>query len=387
MGKINVRVVYCRQVVNANKISLFSVAVGPYTGDMKQEYPHCREVKYHYSGKVSEADCGLVHLSAGMAVLKYYFQRDWQVEGLELGPPMYTYAFYWEDRSYNLYLWYRADGRLDAAYFNVVDSVRLSRGQVEYRDLIVDVLLYPDGSQTVLDRNELTEDIPSGLLEYIKAGEEDIIADLPEVVFQARMFLALRGLDADFKGGLRTQRLRLEPPRPAMAKEVSDYYRRNREFLAPWEPERDERFFTPAAQQENLQQQIEAEDALVFWIRPIDRGVTDRDEADDKNEGLIGFVKFSNIIRGHFQSCFAAYALDKEYCRRGYMSEALEAAIEYLFDFEGLHRVEANVVPENEASLRTAARVGFSNEGLAKSYLCINGRWRDHVRMVLINET
>ncbi|MCF7915004.1 MAG: GNAT family N-acetyltransferase [Spirochaetaceae bacterium] len=359
---------------------------------MEQEYPYCQEVKYHYSGKVSKADCGLVHLSAGMAVLKYYFQKDWQVEGLELGPPMYTYAFYWEDCPYNLYLWYRADGRLDAAYFNVVDSVHLSRGQVEYRDLIVDVLLYTDGTQTVLDRHELTEVIPDGLMEYIKAGEEDIAADAPEVVLRARMFLAQRGLDADFKGGLTTRHLRLEPPRLEMAKEVSDYYRRNREFLAPWEPERDERFFTPAAQQENLRQQIEAGDTLVFWIRPKDSGSIECVSAESDNfaevrHRVIGFVKFSNIIRGHFQSCFASYALDKDYCRRGYMGEALEAAIDYLFGFERLHRVEANVVPENKASLRTAIRAGFSNEGLARSYLCLNGRWRDHVHMVRINET
>ena len=114
---------------------------------MEEKFPKCREVKYHYSGKVSEAECGRVHLEEGMAVLKYYFCSKGKVEELHLGPPMYTYAFYWEDRPYNLYLWYRADGRLDAAYFNVVDSVKLSSGQVEYRDLIVDVLQYPDGSR------------------------------------------------------------------------------------------------------------------------------------------------------------------------------------------------------------------------------------------------
>ena len=123
----DLRVVYCRRLVNRNNFSLFPEADDAYTRSMEQKYPYCREVKYHYSGKVSRADCGLVHLSAGMAVLKYYFQNDWQVEGLELGPPMYTYAFYWEDCPYNLYLWYRADGKLDAAYFNVVDSVHLNR--------------------------------------------------------------------------------------------------------------------------------------------------------------------------------------------------------------------------------------------------------------------
>lgn len=358
----------------------FSLFVAPgvaYTVGMDEELPKCKEVKYHYSGKVWHGDCGRVHLEQGMAVLKYYFLSEWKVEDLHLGPPMYTYAFYWEDRPYNLYLWYRADGSLDAAYFNVVDSVKLSRGQVEYRDLIVDVLLYPDGSRTVLDRHELTDDMPGELLEYIEAAQAELEAGGAEIVARARTFLALRGRDSEYRQGLETARLRLEPPRTGLAEEVSEYYRRNWEFLAPWEPARDARFFTPAAQREILQQQVEAPDILAFWVR-LNAG---------KYAGrIIGFVKFTKIIRGPFQSCYLSYALDGEHGRRGYMSEALEAAIEYLFGFERMHRVEANIVPENEASLRTVAGLGFENEGLSRKYLRINGRWRDHVHMVRLNE-
>ena len=352
---------------------------------MDEKFPECREVKYHYSGRVSEAACGRVYLEEGMAVLKYYFRREWQVEELQLGPPMYTFAFYWEDQPYNLYLWYRADGSLDAAYFNVVDSVKLSRSRVEYRDLIVDVLLYPDGSRSVLDRHELTDDMPAELLDYIEAGQAAVEADGAEIVARARTFLALRGLDGEYRRGLETSRLRLEPPHPDLAEDVCDYYRRNRDFLAPWEPEREVRFFTAAAQREILQQQTEAEDILAFWIRLTDAKVEGA-AAVEAADRIIGFVKFSKIIRGPFQSCFLSYALDGAQVRRGYMREALEAAIEYLFEFERMHRVEANILPENEASLRTVAGLGFADEGLSRNYLRINGRWRDHVHMVRLNE-
>ncbi len=348
---------------------------------MKKGLPQCREIKYHYSGKVSEAECWRVHLEQGMAVLKYYFRTEWQVDELSLGPPMYTYAFYWEDRPYNLYLWYRADGSLDAAYFNVVDSVSAGRERVEYRDLIVDVLLYPDGTQTVLDRHELPDGMSAELMEYIEAGQAEIQRVGTQIVARARTFLALRGLDTEYRRGLDTSRLCLEPPRLELDQEVSDYYQRNWDFLAPWEPEREAVFFTVEGQRELLRQQLEAEDMLVFWIRL-------KPNASTAGAGpLIGFVKFSKIIRGPFQSCYVSYALDREYSRQGYMSEALEAAVEYLFSFERMHRVEANIVPENTASLRTVAGLGFENEGISKSYLCINGSWRDHVHMVRLNET
>jgi len=366
-----------RLVVNTILFFLFAAAVGLYTVNMDEKLPKCREVKYHYSGKIWKADCGLVHLEEGMAVLKYYFRSKWHLEELHLGPPMYTYAFYWEDRPYNLYLWYRADGSLDAAYFNVVDSVRLGREQVEYRDLIVDVLLYPEGTWTVLDRHELTDDMPEDLLDYIEAAQAEVEAGAAEIVARARTFLALRGLDNQYQRGLSSSRLRLEPSRPEQADEVSEYYRRNRDFLSPWEPEREEQFYTAAVQQELLQQQVKSSDILVFWVR--------LNSGDDAGR-LIGFVKFSNIIRGPFQSCYLSYALDGEQTRRGYMSEALEAAIGYLFEFERMHRIEANIVPENEASLRTVAGLGFEDEGISRSYLRINGCWRDHVHMVRLNE-
>lgn len=51
-----------------------------------------------------------------------------------------------------------------------------------------------------------------------------------------------------------------------------------------------------------------------------------------------------------------------------------------------LHRIEANIMPKNKRSLRAAPKSGFYNEGLAYNYLKINGKWEDHIHMVLLND-
>ncbi len=67
------------------------------------------------------------------------------------------------------------------------------------------------------------------------------------------------------------------------------------------------------------------------------------------------------------------------------MTEAVGKVVEYAFDVLGLHRLEANIMPRNKASLRVVEKLGFSEEGLSRKLLLINGRWEDHVRMVKLN--
>lgn len=68
------------------------------------------------------------------------------------------------------------------------------------------------------------------------------------------------------------------------------------------------------------------------------------------------------------------------------MTEALKKGIETAFGPLGLHRIEANIMPKNKASLRVAEKLDFKNEGLSTKYLKINGVWEDHIHMVLLNE-
>ena len=85
-------------------------------------------------------------------------------------------------------------------------------------------------------------------------------------------------------------------------------------------------------------------------------------------------------------SCHLGYKLDNDEINKGYMTEAVEKSIDIIFNEFKLHRIEANIMPRNISSLKVAEKLGFYNEGLAYKYLKINGKWEDHIHMVLLNE-
>ena len=113
-----------------------------------------------------------------------------------------------------------------------------------------------------------------------------------------------------------------------------------------------------------------------FWIFK-------KEEVRDRR--TIGTVALSNIVRGGFQSCHLGYKLDETELRKGYMSEAIRGVVDFAFREIDLHRIEANIIPRNAASLGTVEKLGFYHEGLAVKYLQINGRWEDHIHMVIRN--
>jgi len=175
-----------------------------------------------------------------------------------------------------------------------------------------------------------------------------------------------------------TPRLYLKVPNKTSAGLILDYYLRNRDFLREWEPLRDDDFFTVEYQEKQLQKDagsMENGSLLRLWIFN-----------KEESNRIIGSVAFNNIVRGAFQSCHLGYKLDKEEVNKGYITEALKKGIEIIFNDYKLHRIEANIMPKNEASLRVVEKLGFYNEGLAYKYLKINGKWEDHIHMVLLNE-
>lgn len=106
--------------------------------------------------------------------------------------------------------------------------------------------------------------------------------------------------------------------------------------------------------------------------------------ADDGS--LIGCVHLNEIVHGALESAFLAYFVFEPYQRRGLMSQLLAGVVDRAFDQHGLHRVEANVQPANQASKALVERLGFRLEGFSPRYLKINGRWRDHERYALTVE-
>lgn len=170
--------------------------------------------------------------------------------------------------------------------------------------------------------------------------------------------------------------LTLLPAKPALAKAVLDYYLRNREFLEPFDPLREESFYTLAYQRRALRRDAAMARRREGWAFYITRNA--------EPGKIIGRVVLSGVVWGSFCSCFLGYKLDKDYLNRGYMTRAVHLAVAWGFE-QGLHRIEASIMPRNLPSLRVAEKCGFQNEGTSPQYLQINGRWEDHVRMAKLN--
>lgn len=140
-----------------------------------------------------------------------------------------------------------------------------------------------------------------------------------------------------------------------------------------------ENYFTPEFQKKKLKYEeakIKSKKFLKLWLFL----------KNDSTFCIIGDITFSNIIRGTFQSCILSYKLDREYTKKGYMTETLEKSIEYVFmDFK-LHRIETCIMPRNLDSINLIQKLGFQNEGLSKELLKINDKWEDHLRYSILNK-
>nr|WP_319473754.1 GNAT family N-acetyltransferase [uncultured Sphaerochaeta sp.] len=174
-----------------------------------------------------------------------------------------------------------------------------------------------------------------------------------------------------------TERLLLRTVSISEVKEIQTFLLKNRMFLSPWEPLRDDVFYS----EKSIIQRIEEEILLTSQEKQLSLYLTRKGE-----ESIIGNVTLSNIVRGPFQSCFLGYKLDEEATGRGYMREAVAKIVEIAFKDLRLHRIEANIIPRNKKSIQVVERSGFSFEGISKHYLKINGTWEDHAHYVLLNE-
>jgi ribosomal-protein-alanine N-acetyltransferase len=101
---------------------------------------------------------------------------------------------------------------------------------------------------------------------------------------------------------------------------------------------------------------------------------------------ILGGLNLSQIARGSFQSAFLGYWIGAPYRREGYMSQAIPLFLDHAFGALKLHRIEANICPENKPSIALVQRVGFRCEGLGRRYLKIDGRWRDHEHWTILSE-
>ena len=142
------------------------------------------------------------------------------------------------------------------------------------------------------------------------------------------------------------------------------------DFLAPWEPAWASDHLSRKGFSNRVywaQRAIASGSAVpLFLIRRED-------------QTLLGAITLDHIRRGPAQSGTLGYWVGQPHARQGYMREAIAGVVHHAYDRLDLSRIEAACLPENHASRGVLEKCGFKYEGVAQSYLQINGRWRNHV--------
>jgi ribosomal-protein-alanine N-acetyltransferase len=163
-------------------------------------------------------------------------------------------------------------------------------------------------------------------------------------------------------------RVLLHPPSAKRREEFLAAVRRSRALHRPWVSAPG----TTKAFGEYLSR-LQSPTRIGYWVQT---------ESGD----LAGVINISEIVRGLFRSAYLGYYAFVPHNGCGYMTLGLRAVLRDAFRKAGLHRLEANIQPGNEASRRLVERLGFRLEGLSPRYLKIAGRWRDHERWALTIE-
>ena len=144
----------------------------------------------------------------------------------------------------------------------------------------------------------------------------------------------------------------------------------SREFLTPWEPVWPVDDLTRGAFRRRIQRYVEDQNNDLSYSFFVFR---------KEDEVMVGGLTIANIRRGVAQAGSVGYWMGAPYVRCGHMTAAVKTVLPFAFGTLRLHRVEAACIPTNVPSIRLLERCGFSREGYARQYLCINGIWQDHL--------
>lgn len=176
---------------------------------------------------------------------------------------------------------------------------------------------------------------------------------------------------------LQSPRLHLRHAQPSDIPAILNYYQDNQTHLAPFEPLKSADFYTHSYWEQEISQRLmetQGDKSLKLFIF-----------LKHSPHSIIGSLNFSNFIRGVFQNCTVGYSLAESYQGQGYMREAMQVGIRYIFSHLKFHRIEANYLPHNQRSGNLLKRLGFTVNGYAPNYLYIAGQWQDHILTSLLN--
>jgi ribosomal-protein-alanine N-acetyltransferase len=157
---------------------------------------------------------------------------------------------------------------------------------------------------------------------------------------------------------------------------LAELQQANREFLAPWSPQREPMHYTVTGQRRAVA------DALAAHAkgRVLPRVILSEDE-------VVGRVTLTDVTHGTFCSCHLGYWLSQSHNGRGLATAAVGEIMKIAFGELGLHRIEAGTILSNVRSQAVLERNGFVRFGLAPAYLNIAGEWKDHFLYQALNGT
>jgi len=170
------------------------------------------------------------------------------------------------------------------------------------------------------------------------------------------------------------QRVFLRPPERGDYEAWASLRASSRHFLAPWEPTWPPDALSRASFRARVARYAEdwrTDQAYNFLIF-----------ADE--ETLVGGIGLSNLRRGVSETASLGYWVGEAFAQQRYMTATLPLVLDFAFDRLGLHRVEAGCLPTNIPSRALLARAGFQQEGYAREYLCIEGKWQDHLLFAIL---
>ena len=166
--------------------------------------------------------------------------------------------------------------------------------------------------------------------------------------------------------------IEIRPLREDDVPDLAELLRANRDWLAPWDPVREESYYTEDGQRQIVTELLRVGTSLPYAILLDGR--------------MAGRVNLNNVVRGPFLSASLGYWVAEDAGGRGVASAAVATVLHAAFTEHGLHRVEAGTLLHNVRSQRVLERNGFTRFGMAPRYLRIAGEWQDHYLYQILAE-
>jgi hypothetical protein len=155
------------------------------TRDLAATLPPILEIKRKLSGQAKEFNCRVLSRDGTHLVVLFIARVEMNVHGVVLPAGTATFGHFWSDRPYNVYHWLDpADGGTIGYYVNLAEETAIAEDRLEWRDLIVDVLVSRDGQATVLDVDEIPADLPAAKRERIAAAQAHVLGALPALLHE-----------------------------------------------------------------------------------------------------------------------------------------------------------------------------------------------------------